>query len=40
MALLMAGKIKEKTSDEEVKQLAENILKNQQDEIELMKTWL
>ena len=40
MALLMAKKIKEKTKNEEVIKLADNILKTQQSEIDLMKSWL
>lgn len=40
MALLMADKINEKTDNEEIKKLANDILKNQQSEIDLMKSWL
>ena len=40
MAILMAEKIKEKTDDEEIIKLADSILKNQQSEINLMKSWL
>jgi len=40
MALLMAEKIKEKTDNPEIIKLADDILKNQQKEIDLMETWI
>jgi len=36
-ALLMAGEISEKTNDPDIKKLADNIVKSQTDEINLMK---
>ena len=40
MALLMAQKIKEKTKNPQVKQLANNIIKSQSEEIQLMDNLL
>jgi len=40
MALLMAGKIKEKTKNKKIYTLANSIIINQQKEIEIMKTLL
>lgn len=40
MALLMAEKIREKTQNNKLKSLANNIITSQQKEINLMKQWL
>jgi len=40
MALLMATEIKKKTKNNNIRQLADLILKTQQNEINIMKSWL